>query len=71
MKECENRAWPVHLVVKFVRTSYIYVPSNRVTSSPFSHRTFFFTKFHEGTLYFFSGSKFIKKDVGMVIFGLG
>ncbi len=39
------------------------IPSNRVISSTFSHRTFFSTKFHEGTLYFFSGSKFIKKVV--------
>jgi len=27
----------------------------------FSHKTFFFTKFREGTPYFFSSSKFIKK----------
>ncbi len=39
------------------------LPSNRVISSPFTHRTFYSTKFHEGTLYFFSGSKFIKKVV--------
>ncbi len=29
------------------------VPSNRVISSPFSHKTFFFTKLCEGTPYFF------------------
>jgi hypothetical protein len=37
------------------------VPSNRVISSPFSHRTFFFTKFHEGTLYFFLAVNSLKK----------
>ncbi len=30
----------------------IYIPSNRVISSPFLHRTFFFMKFCEGTPYF-------------------
>ncbi len=29
------------------------VPSNRVISSPFSHKTFFFIKLCEGTPYFF------------------
>ncbi len=38
-----------------------YVPSNLVISSPFSHRTFFFTKFHEGTLYFFRAVNSLKK----------
>jgi hypothetical protein len=37
------------------------VPSNRVISSPFSHRTFFLVKFREGTPYFLSGRKFMKK----------
>ncbi len=37
------------------------LPSNRVISSPFSHKTFFFTKLCEGTPYFFSDRKFIKK----------
>jgi hypothetical protein len=41
----------------------LYTAKNQVISSPFSRRTFFSTKFHEGTLYFFSGSKFIKKVV--------
>jgi len=29
------------------------LPSNRVISSPFSHKTFFFTRLREGTPYFF------------------
>jgi hypothetical protein len=37
------------------------IPSNRVISSPFSHKTFFFRKLCEGTQYFFSGRKFRKK----------
>ncbi len=40
-----------------------YVPSNRVISSPISHKTFFFTDFREGTPHFFSGRKFMKKVV--------
>jgi hypothetical protein len=40
----------------------------------FFAQNIFFTKFHEGNPYFFSGRKFIKKiplDVSMVIFALG
>jgi hypothetical protein len=37
-----------------------YVPSNRVISSPFLHKTFYFTKLCEGTPYFFSDRKFVK-----------
>ncbi len=40
---------------------FFVVPSNRVISSPFSHKTFFFTILCKGIPYFFSGSKFIKK----------
>jgi hypothetical protein len=39
---------------------YGWIPSYRVISSPFSHKTFFFTKLCEGTPYFFSDRKFIK-----------
>ncbi len=39
----------------------LYIPSNGVISSLFSHRTFFFTKFHEGTLYFFLPVNSLKK----------
>jgi hypothetical protein len=44
-----------------LRSHLMSVPSNRVISSPFSQKTFFFTKFCEGTPYFFSSHKFIKK----------
>ncbi len=49
----------------------MYVPSNRVISSPFSRRTLF--KFREGIQYFFLVVNSLKSgfDVGMVIFGLG
>jgi hypothetical protein len=40
---------------------FYHVLSNRVISLPSSHKTFFFTKLCEGTPYFFSGRKFIKK----------
>ncbi len=51
----------------------LVVPSNRVISSPFSHKTFFFTKLCEGTPYFFlvENSEKNALDVSMVIFALG
>jgi hypothetical protein len=52
----------------FINSSYLrgsplrfHIPSNRVISSPFSHKTFFSTKLCKGTPYFFSGRKFRKK----------
>ncbi len=50
------------LVNKLYQTKITWsVLSNRVISSPFSHRTFFSTKFHEGTLYFFLAVNSLKK----------
>jgi hypothetical protein len=55
---------PITTFITFIHLYFIVyllwrLPSNRVISSPFSHRTFFFTKFHEGTYIFFSASKFL------------